>query len=81
MYYMLLSATIICSLILSGCVAKPVGRALLRGTQPLLKIGLAAPFEGLDRPMGYEALTGVKLPWPNEMRLEVSVVIRSNWSL
>jgi len=27
----------------------------------LLKIGLAAPFEGLDRPLGYDALTGVKL--------------------
>jgi ABC-type branched-subunit amino acid transport system substrate-binding protein len=31
------------------------------GTQPLVKIGLAAPFEGLDRPLGYEALQGVKL--------------------
>lgn len=26
-----------------------------------MKIGLAAPFEGLDRPLGYEALAGVKL--------------------
>jgi len=31
------------------------------GTQPLVKIGLAAPFEGLDRALGYEALAGVKL--------------------
>jgi branched-chain amino acid transport system substrate-binding protein len=31
------------------------------GTRPLVKIGLAAPFEGLDRPLGYEALQGVKL--------------------
>ncbi len=31
------------------------------GTQPLIKVGLAAPFEGLDRPLGYEALQGVKL--------------------
>jgi branched-chain amino acid transport system substrate-binding protein len=27
----------------------------------LVKIGLTAPFEGLDRPLGYEALAGVKL--------------------
>jgi branched-chain amino acid transport system substrate-binding protein len=27
----------------------------------MVKIGLAAPFEGLDRPLGYEALAGVKL--------------------
>ncbi len=27
----------------------------------MVKIGLAAPFEGLDRPLGYEALQGVKL--------------------
>jgi branched-chain amino acid transport system substrate-binding protein len=32
-----------------------------QGTRPLVKIGLAAPFEGLDRPLGYEALSGVKL--------------------
>lgn len=31
------------------------------GTPPLLKIGLSAPFEGLGRPLGYEALAGVKL--------------------
>ena len=28
---------------------------------PTIKIGLAAPFEGLHRPLGYEALFGVKL--------------------
>ncbi|GAB4533242.1 MAG: hypothetical protein Kow0063_14970 [Anaerolineae bacterium] len=28
---------------------------------PLIKIGLAAPFEGLQRPLGYEALAGVKM--------------------
>jgi branched-chain amino acid transport system substrate-binding protein len=33
----------------------------LAGTRPLAKIGLAAPFEGLDRALGYEALAGVKL--------------------
>ncbi len=30
-------------------------------TPPMLKIGLVAPFEGLHRPLGYEALFGVKL--------------------
>lgn len=30
-------------------------------TPPTLKIGLVAPFEGLHRPLGYEALFGVKL--------------------
>jgi branched-chain amino acid transport system substrate-binding protein len=30
-------------------------------TLPTLKIGLVAPFEGLYRPLGYEALFGVKL--------------------
>ncbi len=31
------------------------------GTRPILKIGLIAPFEGVGRPLGYEALQGVKL--------------------
>ena len=31
------------------------------GTRPVLKIGLVAPFEGVGRPLGYEALQGVKL--------------------
>ncbi|PWH18920.1 MAG: hypothetical protein DDG58_05870 [Ardenticatenia bacterium] len=31
------------------------------GTRPIVKIGLAAPFEGVARPLGYEALQGVKL--------------------
>jgi branched-chain amino acid transport system substrate-binding protein len=31
------------------------------GSRPLLKIGLVAPFEGLYRNIGYEALYGVKL--------------------
>ncbi|MCS7261366.1 MAG: ABC transporter substrate-binding protein [Anaerolineae bacterium] len=34
---------------------------LCRGTRPILKVGLAAPFEGVARPLGYEALQGVKL--------------------
>jgi len=54
------STVIICLLALSGCAS---GFSLLShyGTRPLVKIGLAAPFEGLDRPLGYEALSGVKL--------------------
>jgi len=44
-------------LALAGCALPP----LPGGTRPLVKIGLAAPFEGLDRPLGYEALQGVKL--------------------
>jgi branched-chain amino acid transport system substrate-binding protein len=31
------------------------------GTQPLIKIGLVAPFEGRYRPLGYEALYAAKL--------------------
>jgi branched-chain amino acid transport system substrate-binding protein len=50
----LLFIAIVCLLALAGC-------APLRGTRPLVKIGLAAPFEGFGRPMGYEALAGVKL--------------------
>jgi len=49
-------------LVLAGCVSsRPLDISSLGGTQPLVKIGLAAPFEGLDRPLGYEALAGVKL--------------------
>lgn len=47
-------------LALSGCALRSSSMSI-RGTQPLVKIGLAAPFEGLDRPLGYEALAGVKL--------------------
>ena len=55
------SITIICLLVLAGCVSRPSDKPSLGGTQPLVKIGLAAPFEGLNRPSGYEALAGVKL--------------------
>lgn len=41
---------------LTGCI--PAGSA---GAPPTLKIGLVAPFEGLHRPLGYEALFAVKL--------------------
>ncbi|MGQ9786324.1 MAG: ABC transporter substrate-binding protein [Anaerolineae bacterium] len=34
---------------------------MCNSTRPILKIGLAAPFEGVGRPLGYEALQGVKL--------------------
>lgn len=30
-------------------------------TRPIVKVGLVAPFEGLDRPLGYEVLYAVKL--------------------
>jgi branched-chain amino acid transport system substrate-binding protein len=40
---------------LLACQAGPVG------APPTVKIGLVAPFEGLHRPLGYEALFGVKL--------------------
>lgn len=55
------NVVIIYLLLMTGCVARPWGVPLLRGTQPMVKIGLAAPFEGLDRPLGYESLAGVKL--------------------
>lgn len=42
--------------IVMGCVPR-----ICSGTRPILKIGLAAPFEGMARPLGYEALQGVKL--------------------
>ncbi len=54
------SSVIICLLTLTGCVLRS-SNTPLGGTRPLVKIGLAAPFEGLDRPLGYEALFGVKL--------------------
>jgi ABC-type branched-subunit amino acid transport system substrate-binding protein len=50
----------ICLLVLPGCVLSSP-QVPLAGTRPLAKIGLAAPFEGLGRPLGYDALAGVKL--------------------
>ena len=41
---------------LSACAGVEFG-----GASPTLKIGLVAPFEGLHRPLGYEALFAVKL--------------------
>jgi len=43
-------------LVLSACTG-----AGLDGAPPTIKIGLVAPFEGLHRPLGYEALFAVKL--------------------
>jgi ABC-type branched-subunit amino acid transport system substrate-binding protein len=57
----IIKVTIICLLVLTGCVSRLLELPSLGGTQPLVKIGLAAPFEGLNRPLGYEALAGVKL--------------------
>ena len=48
-----------CGLALLGCEVPSSGPTL--GTKPLVKIGLAASFEGLGRPLGYEALAGTKL--------------------
>jgi branched-chain amino acid transport system substrate-binding protein len=43
-------------LVLSACTGTG-----LDGAPPTIKIGLVAPFEGLHRPLGYEALFAVKL--------------------
>jgi ABC-type branched-subunit amino acid transport system substrate-binding protein len=59
-HFLVSNLAITCLLFLTGCVAHPKGVSLLGGTQPIVKIGLAAPFEGLDRPLVYEALAGVK---------------------
>ena len=45
---------LIAALLLAGCVFPG-------STRPMVKIGLVAPFEGLYRPLGYEALYAVKL--------------------
>lgn len=58
--YAVFSVALICLLALVGCVV-PLSDVPPGGTQPLVKVGLAAAFEGLDRPLGYEALAGVKL--------------------
>lgn len=57
--YAIRTLVAICLLALAGCVLPPGMPP--GGTKPVVKIGLVAPFEGLDRPLGYEALTGVKL--------------------
>ncbi len=62
MQHVIRKAILACVLVLTGCVSsRPLDISSLGGTKPLVKIGLAAPFEGLDRPLGYEALAGVKL--------------------
>ena len=48
------------SLILILCLAMSACR-LPGSTRPVVKIGLVAPFEGLYRPLGYDALYGAKL--------------------
>jgi branched-chain amino acid transport system substrate-binding protein len=55
-----LSILTIWILALSACMPGSL-QGSLTGTRPLAKIGLAAPFEGLGRPLGYEALAGAKL--------------------
>jgi branched-chain amino acid transport system substrate-binding protein len=56
----LLPILLVMCLMLAGCTS-PLSGLLPTGTRPLVKVGLAAPFEGLDRPLGYEALSGAKL--------------------
>jgi len=48
-------AAVIALLLLPACAASS------SGTKPVIKIGLAAPFEGLGRPLGYDSLNGAKL--------------------
>lgn len=43
-------------LLLSACAGMSLG-----GAPPTIKIGLVSPFEGLHRPLGYQALFAVKL--------------------
>lgn len=48
--------------IIIAVLSLPACRGIEPGSAPAtLKIGLVAPFEGLHRPLGYEALFGVKL--------------------
>jgi branched-chain amino acid transport system substrate-binding protein len=51
--------TLLTCLLLYACV--PSGCHFGSSTRPVIKIGLAAPFEGLDRRLGYQALQGVKM--------------------
>ncbi len=62
---------------MTGCFSQPIFKIFIAviaiillvactypggvGAPPTIKIGLVAPFEGLHRPLGYEALFGVKL--------------------
>ncbi len=50
----MLSVLFILGWLLSSCAG-------LGGSRPVVKIGLVAPFEGLHRHLGYDALYGVKL--------------------
>jgi len=50
------SLTLILILLLAASACRAPG-----STRPVVKIGLAAPFEGLYRSLGYDALYGVKL--------------------
>lgn len=54
-------ATKILAFALVSILVLPACTAAQSGTLPTLKIGLVAPFEGLHRSLGYEALFGVKL--------------------
>lgn len=47
-------SSLIIGLLLGGCTGG-------LGVKPIVKIGLVAPFEGYDRPLGYQVLAAVKL--------------------
>lgn len=48
-------------ILLGGCLMGLLMACAATSAPQTLKIGLVAPFEGLHRPLGYEALFGVKL--------------------
>lgn len=48
-------------MVLPLLAAVSVSGCLVRGSPPLVKIGLVAPFEGEYRPLGYDALNGVRM--------------------
>ena len=54
-------ASTIIVLLITALLAAACSPAPVIGAPPTVKIGLVAPFEGLHRPLGYEALFAVKL--------------------
>lgn len=65
------STILIASLFLTGCNAESYTQ-----TRPVVKIGLIAPFEGLYRESGYEALAAMRSaiadsPLPSQVRIDI----------
>ncbi len=56
-----LSVLCILGWLLSSCAVRLPMQSHLGSTRPVVKIGLAAPFEGLHRHLGYDVLYAVKL--------------------